>query len=129
MHLKTKVAEYGIIVDNKKFLMMRFSKKANKSEKWIFPGGRMETKDKPRKGLEREIREETKLKVKILDPFDVVMWGKGEDKRYAVFFLCKLISGEVDISWEHQEYKWFKFSEINKIDFHNKAFKDVLRKV
>lgn len=126
-HLKTKLAEYGIILDKDKFLMLRFSREANVSEKWIFPGGRMDISDTPTMALKREVKEETKLKVKILNPVDVAMWGKGEDERYAIFFLCKLINGDVKLSKEHQEFKWYKFSEIDNIEFHDKSFKSILK--
>ncbi len=123
-HLKTKIAEYGIIIKDNKFLMLKFSKEANPSEKWIFPGGRLDKGDNPKKALVREIKEETNLDVKILYPCDVSVWGKGEDHRYAVFFVCKLKKGEVKLSKEHQDFKWFSFDD--KIDFHDKSFEKVL---
>jgi 8-oxo-dGTP diphosphatase len=126
MHLKTKIAEYGIIIKDNKFLMLRFSKEANVNEKWIFPGGRLNKTDKPKEALKREIKEETNLDIEIIKLLDVTMWGKEEDHRYAVFFLCKLIKGEIELSKEHQDYKWFKFKD--KIDFHDKSFKEVLKK-
>ena len=128
-HLVTKIAEYGIVVnEDKEFLMLRFSKQANPGEKWIFPGGRLDEFEEPKKALVREIHEETKLDVKVMFPCDVAMWGEDDDHRYAIFFICKLISkNEVELSREHQEYRWFSFDQIDKINYHDNSFKAVLK--
>lgn len=64
-HKITKVAEYAVIVKENKFLMLKFSKKTNAGERWIFPGGRMEENDFPKEALVREVKEETNLEVEI----------------------------------------------------------------
>jgi len=126
MHKITKIAEYGIIVKDNKFLMLKFSKATNPSEKWIFPGGRLDENENPKEALIREIKEETGLDVDLLFPCDVAMWGKNDDQRYAVFFLCTSKNNEVKLSHEHQDFKWFCFDELDKIDYHYSGFKDVL---
>lgn len=129
-HIITKIAEYGIIInDNKEFLMLKFSKEVNPGEKWIFPGGRLDNGEEPKKGLLREIKEETNLDVEIVQACDVTMWGEGEDHRYAVFFICKIKKGDnIKLSHEHQDYKWCSFDKINKINFHDNVFKEILKK-
>ena len=55
-HLVTKIAEYGVIINEKEeVLVLRFSKPANSLQKWIFPGGRIDEGEMPMKCLEREI--------------------------------------------------------------------------
>lgn len=77
--------------------------------------------------LVREIKEETGLDVALLHPCDVTMWGVNDDHRYAIFFLCRLKGDDnVQISHEHQEYKWFGFDELQEIAFHAPSFKEVL---
>ncbi|MBW3019236.1 NUDIX hydrolase [Candidatus Woesearchaeota archaeon] len=127
MHLVTRIAEYGVIFNDKdEFLMVRFSKEANPSEAWIFPGGRLDEGDKPIEALNREIKEETGLEVKVLFPCEVAMWGKGEDRRYAVFFICNLIEGNLKLSKEHQESNWFTYGDIDNIKFHDESFKKAI---
>ncbi|MFC1698032.1 NUDIX domain-containing protein [Nanoarchaeota archaeon] len=132
MHLKTKIAEYGIILNEKnEFLMLRFAKDEVPSQKWIFPGGRLDDGEEPKLGLLREITEETNLDIELLNPIDVSMWGIDHDHRYAIFFLCKLVSNpeNIKLSHEHQDYKWYSFDELDNIDYHRKHFKEVLIKV
>jgi 8-oxo-dGTP diphosphatase len=126
-HLITKIAEYGIIINNDKFLMLKFSKEANPGEKWIFPGGRLDEGEQAKDGLAREIQEETNLQVKVGKPVDVTIWGDGDDNRYAVFFICKLIGGEIKLSREHQDYKWFSFED--QIEFHDESFRRILQSI
>ena len=129
MHLVTRIAEYGVIFnDEKEFLMLKFSKEANPGEAWIFPGGRLDEGDLPYEALKREIKEETGLDVEVLFPCDVAMWGKGDDHRYAVFFVCGLVGGKVKLCPEHQEYRWFSLNELGEIRFHDKSFKRVIEK-
>ena len=130
VHLTTRVAEYGIITHDNKFLMLRFSKETNPSEAWIFPGGRLDINDNPKNGLVREIKEETGLDIDVLFPCDATMWGRNEDHRYAVFFVCELKSdSKVNLCNEHQDFKWFSFDELDEINFHDKSFKEVLSKI
>lgn len=86
----------------------------------MLPGGRWEIDDQPESGLQREILEETGLKVKISCPCHVARWGSEKPPKYGVFFLCKLVGKqEVKISPEHAEYRWISFADIEKIPWHN----------
>lgn len=127
-HLKTKIAEYGIILNSKnQFLMLRFTKDVNPGEKWIFPGGRLDEGEQPQVGLAREIEEETKLHVETISPCGTAMWGIDDDHRYAVFYLCTLIEPDnPTLSHEHQDFKWYSFDELDMIEYHDESFKEVL---
>lgn len=129
-HLVTKIAEYGVIINEKEeVLVLRFSKLANSLQKWIFPGGRVDEKEKPMECLEREIKEETNLEVEVIKPIDVAMWGSGEDHRYAVFFLCTIKgNNNLKLSHEHQDYRWLSFGEEREVDFHDEAFERIVSK-
>ncbi|MGM5482801.1 MAG: NUDIX domain-containing protein [Nanobdellota archaeon] len=128
-HLKTKIAEYGVIIKDNKFLILQFSRRANERETWIFPGGRINENEKHITGLKREVSEETGLQVEVQIPCGVTMWGEGEDNRYAVFFLCKVKGKQtVVLSKEHQDYRWCSFDELASIRFHDSSFVDILNK-
>jgi 8-oxo-dGTP diphosphatase len=128
-HLKTKIAEYGIILNPEdKFLMLRFAKDVNPGERWIFPGGRLDEGEAPGIGLSREIKEETGLNSKTIIPCGTSMWGIDDDRRYAAFYLCKLdVLEDPVLSHEHQDFSWFSFEELDTIDFHDKSFLKVLK--
>jgi 8-oxo-dGTP pyrophosphatase MutT (NUDIX family) len=120
--LKCNVGEYGVIVNQRgEFLILRLPlNKEFTKEIWMFPGGRLNTNDQAELGLQREVLEETGLKIKIVMPIHVARWGTENPPKYSVFFLCRLISKQdVKISTEHTESKWIKFSDIEKIPWHN----------
>ncbi len=120
--LKCNVGEYGIIVNQRgKFLILRLPlNKEFTKEMWILPGGRLNADDQPELGLQREILEETGLKIRVITPVHVARWGIENPPKYSVFFLCKLVDKQnTKISHEHTESKWIKFSDIEKIPWHN----------
>jgi 8-oxo-dGTP diphosphatase len=129
--LKCNVGEYGVIVNQKgEFLILSLPlNKEFTKEAWMFPGGRLNADDQPELGLKREIMEETGLEAKVITPVHVARWGNENPPKYAVFFLCKLVGNQnVKISHEHTESKWVKFSDINKIPWHNINSKIAVKK-
>lgn len=129
--LKCNIGEYGIIVNQQGELLilkLAASKKYPK-ETWMLPGGRLNIDDQPEEGLQREISEETGLKVKVISPCHVARWGSEKPPKYGVFFLCKLVGKQtVKISNEHVENKWIQFSDIEKISWHNVNSKIAIKK-
>ncbi|MDD4111164.1 MAG: NUDIX domain-containing protein [Clostridia bacterium] len=129
--LKCNVGEYGVIVNSRgEFLILKLaaSKKFPK-ETWMLPGGRLDIDDQPGQGLQREILEETGLKVKVVCPCHVARWGSEKPPKYGVFFLCKLTGKQlVKISPEHIESKWIKFGDIEKIPWHRTISKIAAQK-
>ena len=93
-HLKCNVAEYAVIINKKgEFLILELvkSKKYSK-EAWMLPGGRLETNDASEQGLQREVIEETGLRIKVITPCHTVKRTDTKPAKYSVFFLCRLSS-------------------------------------
>src|SRR5215213_17209 len=73
---------------------------------WLdFPGGRInEGESNLTEALKREVREETTLEIEVGAPF--AGWlGRGETV-FLVGYRCRYISGDVELSDEHQVYRW-----------------------
>ena len=109
-HLKTNIAQYALIVQDKKVLVLW----PPNGPHWIFPGGRLNEADKSyQEALQREVQEETQLSIEILDPIDVQMWiAHGTSHRYGVFFVCKPLTTEITLSEEHEKYQWISYEEL-----------------
>ncbi len=105
-----------------------------------FPGGKIqegEAKDGDAssliKSLKREVREESGLEIEVGDPF--VVWyhefPKGHRNYpkvvYLVAFKCKYVSGEVQLSDEHNKFKWVDKNNYKEVDDGSDYF-DVLEK-
>ena len=129
--LKCNIGEYGIIVNQLweiLILKLAASKKFPK-ETWMLPWWRLNIDDQAQQWLQREILEETWLKVKVIWPCHTVRRGSEKPSKYGIFFLCKsLWNQNVKISDEHIESKWIKFSDIDKIARHNNNSKIAAKK-
>lgn len=98
-----------------KFLIVR------EKDRWQAVGGRLEKGETLEEGLRREVMEETgitKLEVgKIIHVDEWYSKPEGELKHIvALFFLTKVISSNVKLSDEHQEYAWITVTELNKYE-------------
>ena len=80
---------------------------------WDFPGGTLETGEDPKKGLEREVLEESALVAKTLKPvftFREIVIGR---QVFFVVYECTQFSGNsIKLSGEHMEYRWATREEI-----------------
>jgi len=88
------------------------------------PGGKIQEREYDfYKALEREVLEETQLKIKIIRPFftnffefpkDSPHRNKGK-KIFLVYYICEYVSGKVSLSEEHDWYKWVKINDYQKV--------------
>lgn len=121
--MKTKIGEYAIILNSKnEFLMLQFKEPINT---WHFAGGRLDEGEEAIEGLMREVKEETNLEIYDLKPIFTKIFT--EEKKYGVFFVAKVKEPyEVKISDEHQNFRWFKKSDLDSIDFWQPFYKKIL---
>jgi len=137
VHLLTNVAEYAIIINEKKkeFLLVQWDEEFDFS--WHFPGGRLDENDEEIKGLIREIDEELNVEVENIKPvYSKFVTNKllGTNKymhRFALFYLAKLKNNsEIKLNEEElHSYKWFKKEDLPKIKFWLPFYKAMLEEV
>jgi mutator protein MutT len=114
------VPQKAVIMDGNKYLILKRSKEAvTYPNHWDFPGGRLEKGENTSEALEREVMEETTLKVKAIKPLFTFHEILNERKLVFIVYLCEKISGEVKLSHEHTEYRWATREEILKLDIEN----------
>ena len=105
-----------------------------------FPGGKIqegEAKDGDAssltRSLQREVMEETGLKIGVRNPFAVWYHEFPKNHRnypkvvYLIAFRCKYKSGELKLSEEHNNFKWVDKSSYQEVDDGSDYF-DVLKK-
>lgn len=113
------VAVKGIIRrnDGKILVLKRSQLDDHKPNVWETPGGGMDAEESPQNALIREISEETGLVVAVADPFNVFTFKKdtGEFK-IGITFICEYLSGEVQLSSEHSEYRWIEPQEFSQME-------------
>lgn len=118
----------AVIFKDKKILILRRTSTEDVfKEEWDIPGGKIEFGEEPEKALEREIKEEAGIKVKVLKPLRIWTFFKENKKTQVVgiTLLCKYKSGKIKLSKEHDDYRWIKPDEIGKYKIHEGIKKDV----
>ena len=87
---------------------------------WSFPGGRIEPGETAREAVEREVMEETSLRIEVGDVAGVYdMISRDGDLllfHYIVInFHGQVISGELTAASDAADARWFKFDELSAL--------------
>lgn len=127
MSQKIEVAKVLVKNDENRFLILQKSDNYEwKAGKWELPGGKIEEdigEDRV-EAARREVKHETGLKVNNLT--DVVRVEVEEFKEDKPVVNCWILhsdsfSGEVELSEEHQDYRWVNAEEFKDMDWHRDA--------
>ena len=112
--MKVGVTQKAIVLRNDgKFLTIRRSKTAPSHKlKWDLPGGELEYGEGPVEGIVREIKEETGCAVDRPKPFDVFGHENAVGFWVTIAYLCHTSSDVVELSFEHDDFKWVSKEEF-----------------
>ncbi|WP_299015287.1 (deoxy)nucleoside triphosphate pyrophosphohydrolase [uncultured Polaribacter sp.] len=86
------------------------------SNKFEFPGGKIEIGETKREALERELIEELNITPKIKELYLSVVYKYPDFELTMHSFLCDVITQNITLN-EHISYKWLKREELNKLDW------------
>ena len=119
----SKIVAKIVIIDKKnRVLLLKRSKNHKKfPEEMDLPGGHLNENEPLLKGLEREVDEETGLKVK--DP----VFYKTEGNKH--FFYMRYDSSPIKLSHEHTSYGFFGKKELKKDKKFEKIALEVLEMI
>ena len=112
----------GVVRKEDKILILRrHPKSRNNPRKWELPGGKVDPGEFFDVALVREFKEETNLDVKIESLFEVVQdefISRRTNQPISTVQLMmnlEIIDGEVQISSEHDDYKWVSKEELKEL--------------
>ena len=112
----------GVVRKEDKILILRrHPKSRNDPHKWELPGGKVDPGEFFDVALVREFKEETNLDVKIESLFEVVQdefISRRTNQPISTVQLMmnlEIIDGEVQISDEHDDFKWVNSGELKKL--------------
>jgi len=122
---KIDFAVKAFILQDGKFLALH--KKIIKDDWLELPGGRMEFGESAEETVIREVFEETGLTVKPVKLLDT--WNSVHDDYQVtgIIYSCKIESGELRLSNEHDRYEWLT-ADITGIGKLHKVFRDKMIK-
>jgi 8-oxo-dGTP diphosphatase len=86
------------------------------SEKFEFPGGKIELNETNEEALEREIFEELNIKLEIKSFFMTVIHKYPDFELTMHSYLCEVKTKEIVLN-EHISLEWLKINELKKLDW------------
>ena len=114
----TRIAQKVILFrkDGKMLTIRRSITAPTRPLSWDLPGGMLDFGEDPKAGVLREIKEETKLKVKKLNFFDISskILTSGEF-RILIIYIANPVTTKVVLSFEHDDFKWVAPQEFLKL--------------
>lgn len=114
-----KVEVVAAILINEESILCAQRAKSNLkyiSEKFEFPGGKIEEGESKKEALKRELIEELSIRPKIHDLFLTVVHQYPDFELTMHSFLCDLDTQEVTLN-EHISHKWLKKNELLSLDW------------
>lgn len=118
-----KIISAGIIIFRKareghKFLLLYHGRNY-----WNFPKGKIEAGERSWQSAVREVKEETGLKASELHfienfkAYERFSFGRGKERifKIVILYLAETKQPRITVSWEHEGYGWFTFSEAKKV--------------
>ena len=103
--------------ENGRWLLLKRSRSSKtNSGKWELPGGKIDHNEPFDRALIREVYEETRLGVTIEHPLGLAESDFYIFKVVHLIMECKIESGQVAISDEHEDYAWRDPKDIPAAD-------------
>ncbi|NTV01945.1 MAG: (deoxy)nucleoside triphosphate pyrophosphohydrolase [Chlorobiaceae bacterium] len=106
----------AIIERGDQFLIARRPKGRHLEQKWEFPGGKAEQGESEIQALERELYEELRIRVEILQRLTPVEHCYPERCIRLIPFICRISEGE-PVACDHEELRWIAIEETDGYDF------------
>lgn len=101
--------------NNKILIAQRFEKKMLPGL-WEFPGGKVEKGETPEDALQREIKEELRLNIKVLQIADIITHREQDKNIIILFYYCIILEG-IPRGIECCDYQWIDISDFSKYPF------------
>ena len=101
----------AVIQKNTKYLIAQRNRNKHFAFHWEFPGGKVDNGETFEIALQREIKEELSIDIKILKK---VSSQKHKDDKINVnvhYFLCEHSDGKINL-FEHEDLKWVTRTEL-----------------
>jgi len=111
MKVKTIIVLGAIIEKEGKILIARRMIGQSMAGKWEFPGGKLEPGETEKECLKREIHEEMKVDIEVLDFFAESKYGMGKTEINLKCYKAKLVSEDIKL-FNHDVIVWVTLDEL-----------------
>jgi len=106
---KFKAAMVVVLNSDEETLLLKRSGDSNwMPGKWALPGGHIEKGERPKDAAIRETKEETNLNLNGIN--------KLEERDQVMIYYSTSHSGDIEIDFEHTDWAWVSYNEIDNYD-------------
>lgn len=105
----------GIVTLDRKILLLKRKNEPAKGEWWV-PGGRVKKNETLDEAIVRKIKDETGLEVKIDKQFGLFETIFDDKHTVNICYILTTDNQNVLIDEEHEDYGWFDFQSLPKVD-------------
>jgi len=126
-----KLTADGAVLKNGQILLIKRKNEPFKG-KWALPGGYVEYGEKVEDAVIREVLEETGLKTKIINLFDIYSDPNRDPRGHTVtvVYLLDKIDGELKSGDDAADAKFFNLDDLPDFAFdHQKIINEIIRRV
>ncbi len=114
--MKTIEVVAAIIMNEKNEILIAKRIDTKFKDMWEFPGGKIESNETNEHALVREIQEELEVLIKVDKYVGKIEYQYDEFKLIMHSYISFIVQGQINLN-VHQDIKWIKFDEINKINW------------
>ena len=83
---------------------------------WEFPGGKIEPGEAPQAAVERELREELNVQVRVGELLHTVEWDYPAFHLRMHCYACSIQSGALQLK-EHTAYRWLGKNDLDSVEW------------
>jgi 8-oxo-dGTP diphosphatase len=112
--MKTVIVPAALIIEHGKIFVTQRKKDSPHGLLWEFPGGKMKEGEEPRGALQRELREELDVEVKVGALFDAVFHSYPEHPILLLIYRCRVEKGSLKPIGCH-DLRWVTLRELETL--------------
>lgn len=116
---KTRRVVAAVIQRGDKYLCMKRTRSRYPyiSERWEFPGGKVDGKETDHEALLREIQEEMRWDIYVGHKIAEFDYDYPDFTTHLAAYLCRCDDEDTFLLLEHLDYKWLKRDELDQLEW------------